>query len=166
MGNIGSSGLDIHINAGDLDLGSIDLSGGLDFDLEGCLDGLDGGAEVALGVINAGLELLGGSDTYVAVEEVPEPEFQWCHAPLKQFPGATCRADEMNDRESLTECKQICMEDDGCFSIDWNHSANPWANCRCWLHMEPELDLTYHRKNRPLLQVSCISSTTQYLQTR
>jgi len=35
--------------------------------------------------------------------------------------------------EGTAVCMQLCI-DQGCYGIDWNKSARPWMNCRCWLH--------------------------------
>merc|ERR1712156_1349486 len=37
----------------------------------------------------------------------------------------------------MEQCQQLCLDDDGCFAVDYNFSDRPWANCRCWMHKVP-----------------------------
>lgn len=37
--------------------------------------------------------------------------------------------------DDLAVCLTGCYDNSGCQAVDWNHSDNPWRNCRCWYHM-------------------------------
>jgi len=56
-----------------------------------------------------------------------ESDFAFDVTPGMSGAGATCYVED-----DLHKCQEICWEMEGCFGIDWNHSANPW--CHCWIH--------------------------------
>merc|ERR1711912_158800 len=65
-----------------------------------------------------------GGDTYL---ETPCMRDSY---PDQQSIGASCNSAGNADVDA---CKKVCLDDDKCQALDWNHSAS-WQNCRCWIH--------------------------------